>query len=136
VFDLFALWLDMLCILAMFLALPCSPGYLAERMASMDEFKRDEMPAVSLIELLPLLDSSDMGPEGILLPIYGVSVSVHLLCWSDYIRIATTIEECYYEYDSFVVIMGTDTMVRNTCSLDLLDQFAACAYLLICVILS
>jgi hypothetical protein len=28
---------------------------------AMPEFKRDEMPAVHLFELLPLLDSSDMG---------------------------------------------------------------------------
>jgi L-asparaginase len=69
---------------------PC-PGYLAERLQTMPEFGRVEMPAATLYELLPLLDSSDMGPE-------------------DWARVATLIEEIYHTYDAFVVIMGTDTM--------------------------
>lgn len=42
-------------------ALEPAPGYIAKRMSEMAEFKRPEMPSVHLYELLPLLDSSDMG---------------------------------------------------------------------------
>ena len=70
---------------------PC-PGYLAERMLAMPEFGHgDDMPAVDLYELLPLIDSSDMAP-------------------ADWLRIASAVREHYDEYDSFVVIMGTDTL--------------------------
>jgi L-asparaginase len=72
-------------------ALVPSPGYLAERLAAMREFMRPEMPATSLVELLPLIDSSDMSP-------------------ADWDRIALTIEATYWRYDGFVVVMGTDTM--------------------------
>jgi L-asparaginase len=81
---------------------PC-PGYLEERIVKMDEFSRAEMPAVDLFELLPLLDSSDMGP-------------------SDWVRIASTIEEHYNEYDGFVVVMGTDTMAYCASSLSFLFE--------------
>ena len=69
---------------------PC-PGYLAERLTDIAEFARPEMPATSLVELLPLLDSSDMGPD-------------------DWDRIARAVESAYWEHDGFVVVMGTDTM--------------------------
>jgi L-asparaginase len=69
---------------------PC-PGYLAERMRAMHEFRRAEMPATTMYELLPLLDSSDMGPD-------------------DWVRMAKLIESLYFDYDGFVIIMGTDTM--------------------------
>ena len=69
---------------------PC-PGYLSERLRGMSEFLRPEMPATDLLELLPLLDSSDMGPD-------------------DWDRIARVIEGAYWKYDGFVVVMGTDTM--------------------------
>lgn len=69
---------------------PCH-GYLLERLLEMREFQRAEMPATSIIELLPLVDSSDMGPE-------------------DWDRIALTIGSAYWDYDGFVVVMGTDTM--------------------------
>lgn len=81
---------------------PC-PGYIVERIQAMAEFKRPEMPAVHLFELLPLLDSSDMGPE-------------------DWIRIASVIEEHYFEYDGFVVIMGTDTMAYCASALSFLCE--------------
>ena len=57
-----------------------SPGYLGSRLSEMPEFRRDEMPLVALYELLPLLDSSDMGP-------------------SDWLRLALTIETLYFSYD-------------------------------------
>lgn len=84
-------------------ALEPSPGYLAERVAAMHEFKRPEMPATYLYELLPLLDSSDMGPE-------------------DWARIATTVEHLYYEYDGFVIVMGTDTMAYCASALSFLFE--------------
>lgn len=68
-------------------ALEVCPGYLASRMLAMPEFDRAGMPGVALYELLPLIDSSDMGP-------------------CDWVRIARCIEELYDAYDGFVVIMG------------------------------
>lgn len=82
---------------------PC-PGYLAERMRTMPEFRRAEMPATSMFELLPLLDSSDMGP-------------------ADWVRIAKLIEAVYFDYDAFVIIMGTDTMAYAASAL----SFMVCA---------
>jgi len=38
-------------------------GYLEARLRSMGEFARADMPGVDLYELLPLVDSSDMGPR-------------------------------------------------------------------------
>ena len=67
------------------------PGFFAERLLALREFMRPEMPATSLVELLPLLDSSDMAPE-------------------DWERVALAIERDYWQYDGFVVVMGTDTM--------------------------
>lgn len=72
-------------------SLDSCPGYLLERVLDMPEFQRTEMPATSVVELLPLIDSSDMGPE-------------------DWDRIALTIGAAYWDYDGFVVVMGTDTM--------------------------
>jgi len=72
-------------------ALAPAPGFLVERMLAMHEFRQVDMPACTLYELLPLLDSSDMGP-------------------TDWSRIADTIAALYDEFDGFVVIMGTDTM--------------------------
>ena len=69
---------------------PCA-GYLARRLLAMPELQRAEMPAVSLFEMLPLLDSSDLGSE-------------------DWLRIARLIESLYNDFDAFVIIMGTDTM--------------------------
>lgn len=46
-----------------------------------------DMPAYTLVEFSPLLDSSDMTPE-------------------EWVYIATLIEESYYDYEGFVVIHG------------------------------
>ena len=56
-----------------------------------------------VLEFDELLDSSDMGPE-------------------DWLKIAATIHQHYYDYDGFVCIHGTDTMAcaplpPNTCTL-------------------
>ena len=72
-------------------ALAPRAGYLAQRLLEMPELRRPETPAVSLFELLPLVDSSDLDA-------------------GDWRRIALTIEALYHDFDAFVVIMGTDTM--------------------------
>lgn len=74
------------------------PGYLTEQVKDTPELHRDEMPQFDIQEYSPLLDSSAMGP-------------------SDWVRIATDVEEHYYEYDGFVVIMGTDTMAYASSAL-------------------
>ena len=72
-------------------SLQCEEGYLSSRLLSMLEFERPEMPATDIIEVSPLVDSSDMGPD-------------------DWERLAKLIEGTYWSYDGFVVVMGTDTM--------------------------
>jgi L-asparaginase len=67
------------------------PGYLTEEVRKTPELFRPEMPYFDIKEYSPLLDSSCMGP-------------------ADWARMATDIEENYFSYDGFVVIMGTDTM--------------------------
>ncbi len=66
-------------------------GYLTNEIKKAPELFRQEMPVFDIKEYDPLIDSSAMGP----------------LHW---IQIATDIENAYYDYDGFVVIMGTDTM--------------------------
>eukprot|EP00980_Cylindrotheca_fusiformis_P027604 scaffold21463_cov54-Cylindrotheca_fusiformis.AAC.1 len=69
-------------------------GALTDYLATMREFTEDpEMPVIVSHEYSPLIDSSDMGP-------------------GDWEMVAQDIEENYYHFDGFVVLMGTDTMVR------------------------
>jgi L-asparaginase len=72
-------------------SLACEEGFLCRSLLAMLEFERPEMPATYLLELLPLMDSSDMGPD-------------------DWERIARIIETTYWHYEGFVIVMGTDTM--------------------------
>lgn len=67
------------------------PGYLLERIKEMPEINSPDMPLVDFQEYDHLVDSSLIGP-------------------SDWVKIASDIEEKYYTYDGFVVVMGTDTM--------------------------
>lgn len=53
-----------------------------------------QLPDYDVIEWDPLLDSSDLEP-------------IH------WIKIATQISDSYTDYDGFVVLHGTDTMVRD-----------------------
>jgi hypothetical protein len=69
-------------------ALESCPGFLALRMADMHELQRADVPSLTLFELLPLLDSSNMGPR-------------------EWVRIAELIAAHYFEFDAFVVVMGT-----------------------------
>lgn len=73
-------------------------GYLTERIQEMPEMNRAEMPNYVIKEFNPLIDSSCMGPPH----------------WA---MIATEIETNYFEFDGFVVIMGTDTMAYASSAL-------------------
>lgn len=72
-------------------ALAPVPGYFTEQIMQMEELQRDEMPQFTIKEYDPLLDSACMEPK-------------------DWVLMANDIEQNYYAYDGFVVIMGTDTM--------------------------
>jgi len=73
-------------------------GRLEQKLRSLTEFTRPEMPAFTLHEYQPLLDSSDMTPQH----------------WG---RIAADIVANYDRYDGFVVLHGTDTMAYTASAL-------------------
>ena len=73
-------------------------GFLSSMIPHIEELQRPGMPAVTVTEYDPLLDSSDMGPE-------------------DWVKIATTVEQHYYDFDGFVIIHGTDTMAYTASAL-------------------
>ena len=77
------------------------PGFLAEAMAAMPELEAEGMPTYEIHEFEPLLDSSNMTPEG-------------------WIRIARQIDENYFNgYDAFIVLHGTDTMAYTASALSM-----------------
>ena len=78
-----------------------APGYLAERLATLDELSAPELPAVELVERPPLLDSANMRP-------------------GDWERIAREIAERHEDADGFVVLHGTDTMAYTAAALSFL----------------
>ncbi|MBP2166917.1 L-asparaginase [Erwinia toletana] len=73
-------------------------GHLQTQLANMPEFHRPEMPAFTIHEYAPLMDSSDMTPE-------------------DWQSIAEDIEKNYDNYDGFVILHGTDTMAFTASAL-------------------
>jgi L-asparaginase len=73
-------------------------GFLTEKITEMPEMSQAEMPSFVIKEYDPLIDSSMMGPSN----------------WQE---IATDIEENYFDYDGFVVIMGTDTLAYASSAL-------------------
>jgi L-asparaginase len=75
-----------------------APGYLAEQMAGLSEFKSPALPDYTILEFDPLLDSSNMTPV-------------------DWLKIARRIEAVYADYAGFVVIHGTDTMAYTSSAL-------------------
>lgn len=75
-----------------------APGYLARRLAEMDELSRPAMPRLELREYAPLLDSSDMRP-------------------ADWRAIAEDLAARYDDFDGFVVLHGTDTMAYTASAL-------------------
>ena len=74
------------------------PGYLQEQMAGMPELRNPTMPAFTVNEYRPLLDSSNMTPR-------------------EWVKIARDIAENYRRYDGFVVLHGTDTMAYSASAL-------------------
>jgi L-asparaginase len=75
-----------------------SPGYLAEQMAELIEFRNLALPAYTILEFEPLLDSSNMTP-------------------ADWVKIARQVEAVYADYSGFVIIHGTDTMAYTASAL-------------------
>ncbi|WP_075181937.1 asparaginase [Pantoea sp. 1.19] len=73
-------------------------GHLQRQLAQMPEFHRPEMPAFTIHEYHPLMDSSDMTPE-------------------DWQAIANDIRDHYHDYDGFVILHGTDTMAFTASAL-------------------
>lgn len=75
-----------------------APGYLAERMAQMDELSQAPMPEFEVLEYEPLLDSANVTP-------------------TTWLKIAKDIRERYDRFDGFVVLHGTDTMAYSASAL-------------------
>jgi L-asparaginase len=74
------------------------PGYLGQLMAAMPELHAPPMPAYTVAEYAPLLDSANMTP-------------------ADWSRIALDIQQHYADYDGFVILHGTDTMAYSASAL-------------------
>ena len=72
-------------------SLACERGYLTDRIMKMEEMQAPRMPRCHIKEYQPLIDSSEMGHD-------------------QWCLIANDILTHYYDFDGFVVIMGTDTM--------------------------
>ncbi len=79
------------------------PGALAACLSGMAEFHRPEMPAYTMHEYAPLLDSADMSPEN----------------WQ---AIADDIVARYQDFDGFVILHGTDTMAYTASALSFMLQ--------------
>jgi L-asparaginase len=76
-------------------------GVLEGYLQRMPELDRDDVPLHHVERLEPLLDSADMTPR-------------------DWVRIAQAIVELDAEFDGFVVVHGTDTMVHTASALSFL----------------
>eukprot|EP01095_Lingulamoeba_sp_RSL-Kostka_P016927 TRINITY_DN8544_c0_g1_i1.p1 TRINITY_DN8544_c0_g1~~TRINITY_DN8544_c0_g1_i1.p1 ORF type:complete len:498 (+),score=115.32 TRINITY_DN8544_c0_g1_i1:44-1537(+) len=66
-------------------------GYLTEQIKQLSELQHPPTPEVDIIEFDPIMDSSDM-------------------TYKEWGEIVALVEKYYFDYDGFVVIMGTDTM--------------------------
>lgn len=73
-------------------------GFMADCLARLPEFHREEMPDFTLHEYSPLIDSSNMSP-------------------SEWQKIAEDIQTNYDKYDGFVILHGTDTMAYTASAL-------------------
>ena len=78
-------------------------GHLTQSIAAMPDFHREEMPAFTINEYQPLIDSSNMSP-------------------TDWQRIADDIKANYNDYDGFVVLHGTDTMAYTSSALSFMFE--------------
>jgi len=79
------------------------PGYLQRLMDNMHQFKNPSLPAYTIHEYEPLLDSSNMTPD-------------------DWLLIARDIAATYDDYDGFIVLHGTDTMAYTASALAFMLQ--------------
>jgi L-asparaginase len=77
------------------------PGVLERFLEAMPELRGPDVPLHHVERLEPLLDSADMGP-------------------ADWVRIAQAIVERDHEFDGFVILHGTDTMVYTASALSFL----------------
>lgn len=77
------------------------PGVLERYLAQMPELRSADVPLHHVERLDPLLDSADMAPR-------------------DWVRIARAIVERDHEFDGFVILHGTDTMVYTASALSFL----------------
>ncbi|MGL4859782.1 MAG: asparaginase, partial [Enterobacteriaceae bacterium] len=81
-------------------------GHLQKELEKMPEFHHKEMPAFTLHEYQPLIDSADMAP-------------------ADWQTIADDIAQNYQQYDGFVILHGTDTMAYTASALSfMLDNLS------------
>jgi len=78
-------------------------GNLAQQIAAMPELADPTMPACTIEEYDPLLDSSNMTPD-------------------DWLKIAEDIAAHYSDYDGFVVLHGTDTIAYTASALAFMLQ--------------
>lgn len=76
---------------------PCN-GFLEKKLLEIKDFQSDKLPKWDLVELSPLLDSSNM--------------TVH-----EWNLIAEEIEKRYHDYCGFVILHGTDTMAYTASAL-------------------
>ncbi len=74
------------------------PGYLEEKMSELPPFAADDVPAYTIHEFKPLLDSSNMTPQ-------------------NWLQIAEVIRRNYDAYDGFLALHGTDTMAYTASAL-------------------
>jgi L-asparaginase len=77
------------------------PGYLQSQMSDMPELRHESMPAYTIHEYAPLLDSSNMTPR-------------------EWVKIARDVAANYDRYDGFIVLHGTDTMAYTASALPFL----------------
>lgn len=75
-----------------------APGFLAEALNEISDLSRPEFPKWDLIEMSPLLDSSNMSV-------------------SEWNKIGSVIYENYNDYSGFVILHGTDTMAYTAAAL-------------------
>ncbi len=75
-----------------------SRGFLEKKLNETDEYHHDSLPAWDIVEMSPLLDSSNMTVRE----------------WN---RIAEEIEKRYDDYCGFVILHGTDTMAYTASAL-------------------
>jgi L-asparaginase len=78
-------------------------GFLSSYIKSLPEFYREEIPAFTIHEYDPLIDSSDMAP-------------------TDWQMIVDDIKDNYEKYDGFVILHGTDTMAFTASALSFMLQ--------------